>query len=244
MIVHDNEPIVESGYIILFGWFDNESIYNLLSKFLDEKDCKQVNQLLNFKTEFKDVLFLYNFNQYPYEDHLIVNEKGTYDIKYGPYYKIRYLQKYVDKINWKKMVNLKINFHRSCNSVKYLLYFGDHMGKYNFGMLNLEKIHNWEGQFKRLSAGRNSEFENIQPVIQSFRCERDLSFLKNIKSKNTPCLKDQTIPCETEHDTKLDIDELEDCPDIYDELLDGDGDVDEEESKYDWGDKHPMKELD
>lgn len=256
---------------IVCGWFNNKDIIDILKRDLNEKDTKQVEQLLNFTTDTKNIGAYYGFNQYFYDDYLKNKVEKTYDAKYGPYYKIRYLQNYVNKVNIKRITNLKINFYRptwdnSSKRISYMLYFGDHDDE---NLMSIDKIDGWKNQIERLK-----KLDDIpEAKIRSFDYTNynKLGQANNLTKKSVTSVKaiPMVAPGTYDYDNIGDLDDLleeeEEMPKSIKKKAaakkpatkkpatkkfveeEDDSDIvildDNAEDLYDWGDKNPMKEL-
>ena len=125
----------------LFGWVGGDNIYKCIKNEFNEADQKKINHILTYKV--KDKLDTDNakpikpnkgLNKWTIDVYKeeIKNKKPTfisllYRTNYSAYNKLYSMQKYIDLINCKYAVNLKINFHY--NEIKkqytFILHFGE-----------------------------------------------------------------------------------------------------------------------
>ncbi|HJZ23271.1 MAG TPA: hypothetical protein VJ201_02350 [Candidatus Babeliales bacterium] len=161
---------------LIYGWFDNKNIYELIKDEFSEEEQKTLYNLLHFKIENK------LSNEKPIKPYTGVN-KWTPDVykkeletqnttfvttlyrtKYSAYDKINKLQKYIDKINYKYAVNLKINFYyKEMRGYKFILYFGDYIYDRNtIVSFDANKLTEYIGTWNRVK----DKFK-IEPMIHS-----------------------------------------------------------------------------
>jgi hypothetical protein len=177
---------------IFFGWLGSQKIYDFMSYEFNEEIKKKIYNLLFFKIETKMGQKVINppkgINQWlpeKYEDE-IATKKPTfistlYKTTYSAYDKIYKMSKYVNLINCKYAVNLKINFHfsqKGYDGYTFILYFDSHVKVINYvASMDLEKMSHYLTIWNRLK-----EKFKIEPKIHSLN---ERSFIKMPFTKNT-----------------------------------------------------------
>ncbi|AYV81981.1 MAG: hypothetical protein Homavirus1_11 [Homavirus sp.] len=163
--------------IILYGWSGNNELYELLKDEFNELQKKNLEQLLNFKIETKDIKTSIGFNtvlaktykalceKRETHDKITQNDKviiNNFEIKYSPFYKLIHLESLIDIINYKYGVNLKISFVKSfTGAYKFVLFFD------NFYANSLSTIHlqNYIKMWTKL--GENSTI-SVEPSVLAY----------------------------------------------------------------------------
>jgi len=160
---------------IIYGWFDSKVIYELIKDEFVEEEQKKLYNLLHFNIQNK------LNNEKPIKPYTGINKwtpdvyqkevetKTTtfittlYRTKYSAYDKINKLQTYIDKLNYKYAINLKINFYfKELKGYKFILYFGDYVyHPKEVVSLEANKLTEYIGTWNRIK----DKFK-IEPMIQ------------------------------------------------------------------------------
>lgn len=122
-----------------YGWIDNKKIYEVIKNEYNEEDQKKIYNLLHFKvqnklSDEKEIKPPQGINKWTPDVYKKEQETKThtfvsvlYKTQYSAHDKINRLQKYIDQINYKYAINLKINFYyNTLKGYKFILYFGDY----------------------------------------------------------------------------------------------------------------------
>jgi hypothetical protein len=163
---------------IIFGWSGKESIYNVLKQEFPEKDQQKMYHIIYFKIETtykgkdgpKNIKPKTGINPWTvenYQENVHNKTKNIvtflYGINYSAYQKIYTLQKYIDVINCKYAVNLKINFHydpsKPKNNYTFILYFE----KPSTNQIDIQTIDTYMKQWQRIK-----QLFIIEPKIHNF----------------------------------------------------------------------------
>lgn len=122
----------------IYGWVDSKNIYEVIKNEYSEEDQKKLYNLLHYKVQNKlndnkDIKPYQGINKWTpdvyrkeQEDNKSTFVTVLYKTQYSAYDKINRIQKYLDQLNYKYAVNLKINFYyNTVKGYKFILYFGD-----------------------------------------------------------------------------------------------------------------------
>lgn len=162
---------------IIFGWTGPKDIYDVLKSDFTEEEQKKIYNILNFGVnkkleDGKPIRPNKGINKWTpdvYKAEKAENKQTfislLYKTKFSAYNKINCLQKYVDIINCKYAVNLKINFSYSLSGYyTFILYLGDcsteikHQSSIEFDKIN-EYTNTWN---------RVKDVLKVTPKIYSF----------------------------------------------------------------------------
>jgi hypothetical protein len=160
---------------LFYGWFDNKNIYELIKGEFSEEEQKKLYNLLHFKIEnklsnekpIKPFTGINKWTPNIYAKELETKETTfvsiLYKTKYSAYDKIYKLQKYIDKINYKYAMNLKINFYyKDLGGYKFLLYFGEPVYKNNIVSFDANKLTEYINTWNRVK----DKFK-MEPTVHS-----------------------------------------------------------------------------
>lgn len=148
---------------LIYGWVGANNILDFLKcEFTSENDQKKLNSLLNFKIQTKlndkDIKPSKGINKWDVDLYNQYKTQKTYNyvtllykVQYSAYDKINRLQKFVDIINYKYAVNLKINFYYNGSKYTYILYFNNSPNsKQRFESISNEKIKEFNSCWQRI----------------------------------------------------------------------------------------------
>lgn len=202
---------------VIFGWIGSQDIYNFLKNEFNEQDMKKIYNILFFKIETKDIKYnntgmnqdtIDKYYELKKKDKNDDNNKDIKDIKdkndkliknyqskYSAYNKILSMYKYLNIINLKYGVNLKINFHHYLSKDTFVLYFGEFLENINVSKM-MEYLNTWDRLKKKF---------DIEPKIHYITNVGYITkFVKFEKNKNDNNLKNNSIHINDEDDYIID----------------------------------------
>ena len=159
----------------IYGWVDNKNIYELIKNEYSEEDQKKLYNLLHYKVQNKlndnkDIKPIQGINKWTPD--VFKKEQETnkpsfisilYKTQYSAYDKINRLQQFIDRLNYKYAINLKINFYyNGVKGYKFILYFGEYLtNTTNLISFDNNKLTEYIGTWNRIK----DKFQHDAPQV-------------------------------------------------------------------------------
>ena len=144
--------------IIVYGWIGNSLINNIIGTDLNDKEKKFLTNTLSFLPKSTPLSPGFNTelpSHYNEFKKLGINNDFVkkYEAKFSIYNKLLFLQKYLDRLNFKYAINLKISFNWSIiGSYEYILFIDNYKITNNISNTYLNQLNTyWQRICKMLN---------------------------------------------------------------------------------------------